>query len=1111
MLIHCSHSKTVKISNYPIRIDIKKQQFVSAPLSPLLLLCVILVVLTLPCSVRCGTYKVGVIGPWRCDPIFAKALPNIAAKLAIDQINKDASLSLGNHFDYVILNEDCQTSKALAAFLDYSDLASGFIGPTNPGYCDAASLLGKNWNRIVFSWACVNYELDDATNYPTFARTLPPPTRVLFTVMRYFRWAHVAIISSSEDIWVDTAAKVASVLRKKGLPVRIVLPMKNQSQSIRNVLKKIKAIDKFHVIIMCMHSVLIGGEEQKHLLEVAHDLQMTDGGYVFIPYDALLYSLPYQNTPYPVLNNSKLQKAYDSVLTITVDSVEMSFHQAFQERVLSQEIVTHLKPDQVSPLFGTIYNAIYFVAKAMNNNRKHQVWVSGSNIAKFSKNIKVDGFNQKIWTDQNGDSFTDYVILDTDGKGTELHHTYTVDMETGLLRLTGRTINFPNGISPKADSACWFTRGKICTGGVDPFFAVTVSLMIILAALFIMGLAYCIRRRVIQIKLLKGPDKILLTLNDVTFINPQLSGKKLSVEESQFSEGGQSTSEARDRKSPKWSYSMRSLTPATHENSNVAVYEGDWVWLKKFPYEAYGKIKPGANAVFEMIKDFRHENINVFLGFFFDCGMLAIVTEFGTRGSLLDLLRNEDVKLDWMFKSSLLLDLIKGMRYLHHRDYVHGNLKSRNCVVDGRFVLKVTDYGFIDVAKAQNIPLTEPPAEELFWTAPEILRKPQPLLNGTIKGDIYSFSIIMQEVVIRGPPYCMFDMPAEEIIQNIKKPPPLFRPIITPDHAPIECIQLMRQCWNEIPERRPCCDEVFDNFKNINKGRKTNIIDSMLRMLEQYSSNLEDLIRERTEELEIEKQKTEKLLTQMLPPSVSESLKTGCTVEPEHFDQVTLYFSDIVGFTTISAMSEPIEVVDLLNDLYTLFDAVLDDHDVYKVETIGDAYMVVSGLPTRNGNRHAAEIANMSLDILSAVGTFKMRHMPDVPVRIRIGLHSGPSVAGVVGLTMPRYCLFGDTVTTASRMESSGQPYRIHVNHTTVKILLSLNEGYKLVPREKSEVMDQGFEETYWLVGKEGFTKPLPKPPELKPGQNTHGLQMEEMARYKKMKEQKQQKLSVQH
>uniref|UniRef100_H0UUJ1 Guanylate cyclase domain-containing protein n=2 Tax=Cavia porcellus TaxID=10141 RepID=H0UUJ1_CAVPO len=208
----------------------------------------------------------------------------------------------------------------------------------------------------------------------------------------------------------------------------------------------------------------------------------------------------------------------------------------------------------------------------------------------------------------------------------------------------------------------------------------------------------------------------------------------------------------------------------------------------------------------------------------------------------------------------------------------------------------------------------------------------------------------------------------------------------------------------------------------------------------------------------------------------------GTTVEPEYFDQVTIYFSDIVGFTTISALSEPIEVVGLLNDLYTLYDAVLGSYDVYKVETIGDAYMVASGLPQRNGSRHAAEIANMALDILSSVGGFRMRHAPDVPIHIRVGLHSGPCVAGVVGVTMPRYCLFGDTVNTASRMESTGLPYRIHISGSTAQALLSLDEGYKIDVRGQTELKGKGMEETYWLVGKTGFPRPLSTPLHIKPG-----------------------------
>ncbi|PIN97346.1 hypothetical protein AB205_0188560 [Aquarana catesbeiana] len=490
--------------------------------------------------------------------------------------------------------------------------------------------------------------------------------------------------------------------------------------------------------------------------------------------------------------------------------------------------------------------------------------------------------------------------------------------------------------------------------------------------------------------------------------------------------------------------------------------KGDWIWLKRFPGEKHSDIRPTTKNVFCTLRELRHENVNLYLGLFNDMGVIGVVSEHCSRGSLEDLIQNQDMKLDWMFKSSLLLDLIKGLKFLHHREIVHGHLKSRNCVVDGRFVLKLTDYGINDLYGAQRITAPEPQPE-----APELLREPLSSHRGTYRGDVYALSIIMQEVIIRGGPYCMLELSAEEIIKKVRRPPPLCRPSVSLDQAPPECIHLMKQCWSEHPDRRPNTDQVFDQFKTINRGRKTNIIDSMLRMLEQYSSNLEDLIRERTEELEVEKQKTDKLLTQMLPPSVAESLKTGTPVEPEYFDQVTIYFSDIVGFTTISSLSEPIEVVDLLNDLYTLFDAIIGSHDVYKVETIGDAYMVASGLPKTNGTRHAAEIANMSLDILSSVGSFKMRHMPEVPVRIRIGLHSA---------------------------------YRVHMNISTLSILQSLKEGYLFEVRGKTELKGKGVEDTYWLVGKEGFNKPLPTPPDVLPGASNHGISLDEIPEKRRIK-----------
>uniref|UniRef100_A0AAQ4QA90 Guanylate cyclase n=1 Tax=Gasterosteus aculeatus aculeatus TaxID=481459 RepID=A0AAQ4QA90_GASAC len=1075
-------------SNYPC-LPIKSRPTLTTTPFYSFLLWVLIGVLTFPCCVRCLIFKVGVLGPWNCDPIYYRAQPAAAARLAVNRINEDLNLDLGLKIDFVILQEPCETSRALTAFINNEMMADAFVGPTNPGYCVAASLLTKNWDKAIFSHGCVNNELDRLIGYPTFARTVPFPADVLFAVLKHFRWASIVVVSSNEDIWKDTAGRVAIALRQKGLPVGLVTSIGLNETEVEGTLRKIQAAGEIRVIIMCMHSILLGGEQQATFLLTAQKMGLTSGKYVFVPYDTLHYSVPYTNVSYfPLQNNSRLREAYDAVLTITIASEPWSFNEAFASAKMSGEITLSVQPEQVTPLFGTIYNSIYLLAKSIHNTRRGGMPLSGSNLAYFVKNTTFTGFNQKVKVNTGGEVKTNYVILDSDNRGGKLYQTYLVDLTTGSLRFAGRSIQFPGGYPPPSDSSCWFDENVMCTGGVEVIYIVVVFAVIFTLAVAGLIISLYIRRRLQQIQLVKGPNRILLTLEDLTFINPQLSRKRITLEDLSESKS------ALEDKSTDLSHSVNSMHTATHENTNVAVHEGDWVWLKKFEEGQFKVMKQSTTKIFTKMKDLRNENVNPFIGFFLDCSMYAVVTEHCSRGSLQDLLRNEDVKLDWMFKSSLLLDLIKGIKYLHHRDFPHGRLKSRNCVVDGRFVLKITDYGFNELLESQKADIEEPLPEDLFWTAPEFLRDLANSRKGTYKGDVYSFSIILQEVVVRGSPYCMLGLLPAEIIRKVKKPPPMCRPTVAPDQAPLECIQLMKQCWSEMPERRPTFDEIFDRqFKIINKGKKTNIIDSMLRMLEQYSSNLEDLIRERTEELEVEKQRTEKLLSEMLPPSVAEALKTGATVQPEYFDQVTIYFSDIVGFTTISSLSDPIEVVDLLNDLYSLFDAVLSNHDVYKVETIGDAYMVASGLPKRNGNKHAAEIANMSLNILSSVGTFHMRHMPDVPVRIRIGIHSGPCVAGVVGLTMPRYCLFGDTVNTASRMESTGLPYRIHVNMTTVKILRSLNEGYKIDVRGKTELKGKGIEETYWLVGKTNFTKPLPKPPEIKPGDNWQEMVTEEI------------------
>uniref|UniRef100_A0A4W5RIW3 Guanylate cyclase n=1 Tax=Hucho hucho TaxID=62062 RepID=A0A4W5RIW3_9TELE len=1007
----------------------------------------------LPCEAWGATFTVAVVGPWTCDPMYSKALPDLAARLATARLNKDPYTKKGYWYDYTLVNEDCKTSRALARFTSLEGYGSAFLGPTNPGYCSSAALFAKNWNKPLLSWGCLKPNMEDG-QYPTFHRPLPLSSRVLFSMLRYFRWAHVVIVTSEDDLWKATGHELAASLRALGLPVSTVVTMEPDKDGPTKALKRIRELD---LVIMCMHSALIGGVAQYQLLTSALNIRMIDRGYVFIPYDTLTYSLPKGTNFNALTNDSLLRKAYDAVLTITMDSGENTFYQSFKDAQEKFEIRTSTPPDQVSPFFGTIYNMIYYMAYAVEKSRMAAGrWVDGETMLQSDGGVKFEGFNQQISSDEDGlGMLARYVVLDSDG-GDKLYMTHTLEAphtlgKFGAVKYNGRSIHFA-GSSPSTDSRCWFSPYITCgggrwssVGGSDlPILSSALNkLLFVNEVTDVLGSSrLCLTRRGDRIGISfggseegEGPLKIVLNLNDLIFINTQTS------------------------------------------------IRGDWVWLKRCPNgNTVSSVSNSTKNIFTKLRDMRHENLNLFLGLFLDSGIFGIVTEHCTRGSLEDLLNNEEMRLDWMFKSSLLMDLVRGMKYLHNRDVIHGRLKSRNCVVDGRFVLKVTEYGFNEMLSTQSINFDEGRPEDQLWVAPELLRNSKLMKRGTFHGDVYSFAIIMQEVIARCAPFCMLDMPPKEILSKLKSPPPLCRPTVSADEAPLEVIQVMKQAWSEEPDKRPTFEEIFKQFKSITKGKKTNIIDSMLRMLEQYSTNLEDLIRERTEELEVERKKTDQLLAQMLPRSVCLALKTGKPVKPEHFSEVTLYFSDIVGFTTISALSEPIEVVDLLNDLYTLFDAIIGQHDVYKVETIGDAYMVASGVPNRNGRRHAAEMSNMSLDILHCIGTFKMRHMPDVKVKIRIGLHSGPVVAGVVGLTMPRYCLFGDTVNTASRMESTGLPYRIHVNQSTVDILHELKMGYKIDTRGMTELKGKGVENTFWLVGRAGFDKILPRPPDLTPG-----------------------------
>mmetsp|Transcript_18112 Transcript_18112/g.46379 ORF Transcript_18112/g.46379 Transcript_18112/m.46379 type:complete len:259 (+) Transcript_18112:360-1136(+) len=210
---------------------------------------------------------------------------------------------------------------------------------------------------------------------------------------------------------------------------------------------------------------------------------------------------------------------------------------------------------------------------------------------------------------------------------------------------------------------------------------------------------------------------------------------------------------------------------------------------------------------------------------------------------------------------------------------------------------------------------------------------------------------------------------------------------------------------------------------------------------------------------------SQSLLHQMLPPHVAEALREGRKVEPEYFKAVTIFFSDIVGFTDISSSMGPTKVMSMLDRLYQELDNITRKYGLFKVETIGDAYMCVGGLPEPQDN-HTARVARFALDAVRAAnGVLIDEENPDAGyVQIRAGFHSGPVVASVVGDLNPRYCLFGDSVNTASRMESNSVKNKIHCSEKSAKILmLQASKEVALTCRGELAIKGKGTVITYWV------------------------------------------------
>uniref|UniRef100_A0A8D8RBI4 Guanylate cyclase n=1 Tax=Cacopsylla melanoneura TaxID=428564 RepID=A0A8D8RBI4_9HEMI len=1070
--------------------------------------------LLLPTLLPCEEFTLGYLtGSQRLPGDKEYARPGLtisgAISLAVAEVNAPDGVlgSRGHRLNFVVAEtygEETHSIRQTASL--WTRNVSAYIGPQET--CTHEGRMAAAFDIVMISYFCTDYETSDKTFFPTFARTRPPISQIsksVAAVLLAFQWSQVAFFYLNSPEYAEfgkIASSIIGVLENVGILVTI---KKWWDAPYHHGYSENPFISLVQETYTDVRIYVILGHYYEHLgLMVAmEELRLFDKGEYFVvgvdieQYDSrdpekYLRGMLLDN-PDPVA-----QAAYRSYIGVLPSAARG--YENFTEQVnyyCEQPPFNFVNPLKdigankiIRPEAAYLYDAVYLYANALVSTLEAGESVRNTTaiMQRFYRTHYHSVLGYMVYMDEHGDAEGNYSLVGRQ-MGPSGYGLYPVgvftrhsNMSLPMLSLT-QGIDWISGYPPLAEPPCGF-RGEKCVSHMELIAGVVGGVALII---FIILLVVYRNWRYEQEldSLLWKLDYRDIQLNDTYKLNRNMHTSQVSLSSNPDTD---------------FRYSAI-FTP-------IGIYKGRIFAIKKIPKKSVD-ITRAMKKELKIIRDLRHDNLNGFIGACTEPPNICIVTEYCARGSLKDIMENEDVKLDHMFIASLVADILRGMLYLTDSPLrCHGNLKASNCLVDSRWVVKLSDFGLSEFKKdadygganghsflqhtyhlgsrgEDSMEYLHCKCDGLLYKAPELLRalisSPSGATLGSPKGDVYSFGIILYELHSRQGPFGDLGISPATILTRVMYPPcpqEPFRPRLDLLENSFDFVRdCAVECWAEIPDDRPDFKVIRTKLRPLRKGMKHNIFDNMIAMMEKYANNLEQLVDERTDQLVEEKKKTEALLFEMLPRSVAEQLRRGSSVEAESFDSVTIYFSDIVGFTAMSAESTPLQVVDFLNDLYTCFDSIVGNYDVYKVETIGDAYMVVGGLPVRILD-HADQIATMALDLLHHSGRFKIRHLPYTPLRLRIGLHTGPCCAGVVGLTMPRYCLFGDTVNTASRLESTGAPWRIHLSVDT-KEKLDLVGDYELEYRGETELKGKGKMPTYWLLGKKGFYKELPTPPPI--------------------------------
>ncbi|XP_047528315.1 guanylate cyclase 32E isoform X1 [Vanessa atalanta] len=1028
-----------------------------------------------------------------------------AISMAVDEVNEKLLGPMGHSLDFVVAETYGQEEvsiRQVAAL--WAANVSAFIGPQET--CVHEGRMAAAFNLPMVSYFCRDVASSNKRVYATFARTRPSDidiSRSVVAVLTHFNFMHIAVVylKAPNHDFSRLAGAIITAANEKKISIRTKqvyrqpyyygdIPENITKNPFLDIVRETYKDTRIYVSVGYYHDHI-------GLMQAMDAMKLLDSGeYAAIGVDVDKYepeeAIRYLSGPLRKEPGPRVPKAFRSYLAVAPSPAPS--YPAFAREVnrrLQMPPFNFTNPllalggGKVIPVEAAwLHDAVWLYARALADVlRTGEGARDGRAIALRMRNTtyrSVMGY--WIHMDDNGDAEGNYTLLSIDPtRSPGLYPLAVLHKTAPELRLL-REIKWPGGRVPLSEPPCGF-RGEKCVSHVGAWAlgasGGTLALLALAALALYRGWRYEQELDSLLWKIdfrdLHLPDEDQRTnkLNSSAGVNTNSNN---AICNEKGSTGGARSSQVSLSSNPDLDFRYSAIF------TEVAFYRGRLLAVKRVRRN-HIDINREIKKELKIMRDLQHDNVNGFVGACIEPPNVCALSEYCTRGSLKDILENEDIKLDNMFIASLVGDIIRGMIFIHESPLqYHGALRPSNCLVDARWVVKLADFGLREFRRGE-VPPSDPVAlrshiDSLAYLSPELLRGagwgkdcfPTSLevRSGSAAADVYAFALLLYELHTRRGPFGADAPPPPALLRRLAHPAPApYRPPLDALAGRFDCVrECCAECWAEDASVRPDFKAVRARLRPLRKGMKPNIFDNMIAMMEKYANNLEALVDERTDQLQEEKKKTEALLEEMLPAPVAEQLKRGRRVMPESYDSVTIYFSDIVGFTAMSAESTPLQVVDFLNDLYTCFDSILENFDVYKVETIGDAYMVVSGLPIRNGILHAGEVASMALALLAATRAFRVRHRPEQRLLLRVGLHSGPVCAGVVGLKMPRYCLFGDTVNTASRFESTGVPLKIHCSGAC-KMLLDQLGGYVLEERGIVSMKGKRDQVTWWLRGEE--------------------------------------------